>query len=118
MNEFTSFAEVVVVPITMALITAATTIFTVMRSNKKNSDKIKEQAEQFRVENTTQHNENKVLVHESKTLLTHLSNQITGIDQKVDRLDERLDNVQVWQAEHEKVHLNERMNIDNRDKLL
>lgn len=105
--NFTSFAEVVIVPIVVAMIAAGSSIFAVVSSNKRNANKIKEEGEKFRLENTIQHNENKALVHESKTLLSHLSNQVVGIDKKVDRLDERLDNVQIWQAEHEKVHLAE-----------
>lgn len=105
--NFVSFAEVIIVPIVVAMIAAGTSIFAVVHSNKKNTERIKQEGEKFRAENTTQHNENKALVHESKTLLTHLSNQVVGIDKKVDRLDERLDNVQIWQAEHERVHLSE-----------
>jgi hypothetical protein len=71
-----------------------------MKSNKKQSEKMKSQAEMFREENTSQHNDN-------KTLLSHLSDQVAGIDGKVDKLDDRLDNVQIWQVEHEKVHLTE-----------
>lgn len=100
MSDYLSLAEVVVVPIVIAMITAGSSIIVVMKSNKKQSDRMKTQAEVFREENTSQHNDN-------KALLSHLSNQVAGIDSKVDKLDDRLDNVQIWQAEHEKVHLTE-----------
>jgi hypothetical protein len=98
MSDYISIAEVIVVPITIAMITAGSSLILVIKSNRKQSEKMKVEASVFRDENTYQHNEN-------KTLMIHLSNQITGIDNKVDRLDERLDNVQIWQAEHENIHL-------------
>ena len=98
MADYISIAEVVVVPITIAMITAGSSLILMVKSNKKQSEKMKAGAEMFREENTSQHNDN-------KALLSHLSSQITGIDKKVDRLDARLDNVQIWQAEHENVHL-------------
>jgi len=104
MNDYLSLADVVIVPIVIALITAGSSIIVVMKSNKRQADRMKSQAEAFREENTAQHNDN-------KSLLSHLSNQVAGIDSKVDRLDDRLDNVQLWQAEHEKVHL-----IENQEK--
>lgn len=100
MLDYLSLAEVVVVPIVIAMITAGSSIIVVMKSNKKQSDRMKTQAEVFREENSNQH-------AEGRELLTHLSNQVAGIDSKVDKLDDRLDNVQIWQAEHEKVHLTE-----------
>jgi aspartate oxidase len=100
MADYMSIAEVVVVPITIAMITAGSSLILMIKSNKKQSEKMKAGAEMFREENTSQHNDN-------KALLSHLSSQITGIDKKVDRLDARLDNVQIWQAEHENVHLTE-----------
>ena len=100
MSDYLSLAEVVIVPIMIALITAGSSIIVVMKSNKKQSQRMNEQAVIFREENSSQH-------AEGRELLTHLSNQVAGIDGKVDRLDDRLDNVQIWQAEHEKVHLTE-----------
>ncbi len=100
MIDYLSLAEVVIVPIAIALITAGSSLVVVMKSNKKQSDRMKADAEMFREENTSQHNDN-------KTLLSHLSDQVAGIDSKVDKLDDRLDNVQIWQVEHEKVHLTE-----------
>ena len=95
-----SLADVVIVPIVIAMITAGSSIVVVMKSNKKQSNRMRAQAEMFREENTSQHNDN-------KALLSHLSSQVAGIDNKVDRLDDRLDNVQIWQIEHEKSHLAE-----------
>jgi hypothetical protein len=112
MSELASAAQDIVVPITVALITAGSSIFAVIRSNKKASSRMRSEAEAFRIENTQQHNDNKAVAEESKTLLSHLSNQVSGIDSKVDRLDERLDNVQIWQSEHEKVHLTEKESTD------
>jgi cell division protein FtsX len=100
MADYISIAEIVVVPITIAMITAGSSLILMVKSNKKQSEKMKVEAAVFRDENTSQHNDN-------KTLLSHLSGQISGIDKKVDRLDERLDNVQVWQANHEITHLSE-----------
>lgn len=100
MNEFTSFAEVVIVPIAVALITASGGLFAVYKSNSK----IKKQNEEFREENSHQHAINHASQKENETLLRHLSTQVTGIDTKVDRLDNRLDQVAVWQIEHEQRH--------------
>lgn len=100
MSDYLSIAEVIVVPIVIAMITAGSSLILVIKSNKKQSEKMKVEAAVFRDENTSQHNDN-------KALLSHLSSQMTGIDKKVDRLDARLDNVQIWQAEHENVHLTE-----------
>lgn len=100
MSDFLSIAEVVVVPITIAMITAASSLILLFKSNKKQSDKMKVETVVFHDENTAHHNDN-------KALLNHLSGQMTGIDKKVDRLDERLDGVQIWQVEHENVHLTE-----------
>jgi aspartate oxidase len=99
-SDFLSIAEIVVVPIAIAMITAGSSLILLFKSNKKQSDKMKVEAVVFRDENTAQHNDN-------KALLSHLSSQMTGIDKKVDRLDERLDSVQIWQVEHENVHLTE-----------
>lgn len=97
MADYISIAEAIIVPITIAMITAGSSLILMIKSNRKQSEKMKVESAVFRDENTSQHNDN-------KTLLTHLSGQISGIDKKVDRLDERLDNVQVWQFEHEKAH--------------
>lgn len=105
MSDLQALAETVVVPIMVALITAGSSVFVVMKSNKRASKRMRDEAESFRKENTEQHNENKSITSESRTLLSHLSTQVSGIDQKVDKLDERLDGVQIWQIEHEKVHL-------------
>lgn len=83
MDTVLRIAEVAVVPLVVALIAASATILSVRK---------------LRSENTDQHNHNSDLLH-------HLSKQVGGIDSKVDRLDNRLDHVQIWQAEHEKVHL-------------
>jgi hypothetical protein len=98
--DYIAVAEVVIVPITIALITAGSSLILMIKSNKRQSEKMKVEAAVFREENTSQHNDN-------KTLLSHLSGQISGIDKKVDRLDERLDDVQIWQANHEITHLSE-----------
>lgn len=105
MSDFQSIAEAIFVPITVALITAGSSVFVVMKSNKRQSARMQHEAETFRRENTEQHNENKNIIDESRTLLGHLSNQVGGIDRKVDKLDERLDGVNLWQSEHEKLHL-------------
>lgn len=110
MNDVTSILQSVVVPIIVALITATGGLIAVLKSNGK----IRKQNEEFRVENTEQHEVNKSALHESQTLLRHLSTQVTGIDSKVDKLDERLDNVQTWQSEHEKFHIQN----DNPDQIL
>jgi hypothetical protein len=83
MDTVLRIAEVAIVPLMVALIAATATILSVRK---------------LRSENTDQHNHNSSLLH-------HLSAQVGGIDSKVDRLDNRLDNVQIWQAEHEKAHL-------------
>lgn len=110
--EILNLAEIVIVPITIALITACSGAFMVILSSKKQSKKTQVEADQFRQENTDQHYQNaKIakesvsLVNESRILLQHLSTQIGGIDQKVDKLDDRLDDVQLWQANHEKIHM-------------
>ena len=105
MSDLQSLAETVVVPIMVALITAGSSVFVVMKSNKRQTKRMRDEAENFRRENTEQHNENKSITSESRTLLSHLSTQVSGIDQKVDKLDERLDGVQIWQSDHEKLHL-------------
>lgn len=105
--EFVSFAEAVVVPVLVASITAAGSSIALLIANRKQSTKIKDKSEQFMQENTDQHNQNKAALEENKIILQHLSGQVGSMDKKVDRLDQRLDNVQMWQAEHEKVHLNE-----------
>lgn len=102
--DFTSLAETILVPIIVASITAGGSIIALLISTKKNAHKVVAEAERFRAENTQQHNEN-------KSIIEHISNQVSGIDSKVDKLDERLDNVQLWQVEHEKRHLQE--HIDN-----
>lgn len=86
-----ALVEGVVVPIAVALIAAAVTVWKVTVANRRD-------IRELRDENSEQHASNGVL-------LTHLSRQITGIDSKVDRLDERLDSVQAWQSDHEKTHL-------------
>lgn len=101
MIDYLSLAEIVVVPIAIALITAGSSLIVVMKSNKKQTVRMKAEADSFRVENSNQH-------AEGRDLLSHLSTQVAGIDSKVDRLDDRLDNVQLWQVEHENVHLSER----------
>ena len=105
MSDLQSLTETVVVPIMVALITAGSSVFVVMKSNKRQTKRMRDEAENFRRENTEQHNENKSITSESRTLLSHLSTQVSGIDQKVDKLDERLDGVQIWQSDHEKLHL-------------
>jgi len=105
MSDLQSIAETVIAPIMVALITAGSSVFVVMKSNKRQTKRMRDEAESFRKENTQQHNENKSITSESKTLLSHLSTQVSGIDQKVDKLDERLDGVQIWQSQHEKTHL-------------
>ncbi len=105
MSDLQTITEAIVVPIMVALITAGSSVFVVMKSNKRQSKRMKDESEIFRKENTEQHNENKEIIAESKTLLSHLSTQVSGIDMKVDKLDERLDGVQVWQSDHEKLHL-------------
>lgn len=97
--DYIAIAEVIIVPVLVASITAIGSSVAVLISNKKQATKIKNASAEFMQENTNQHNENKII-------LNHLSGQIGVMDQKVDRLDQRLDNVQVWQAEHEKEHLN------------
>lgn len=104
--DYLSLAEVVIVPVLVASITAIGSSIAMLISNKKQAAKIKDASQQFMQENTTQHNENKAVLEENKIILNHLSGQIGVMDQKVDRLDQRLDNVQIWQAEHEKEHLN------------
>lgn len=89
MSSFLEVAQVIIVPISVAFITTLGAVV----------------VQRFRKENTQQHLEGKALNEENKTLLQHLSTQVTGIDGKVDKLDNRLDDVQIWQAEHEKVHL-------------
>lgn len=103
MNDLTNFAEVVIVPIAVALITASGGLFAVYKSNSK----IKKQNEEFREENSYQHAVNHASQKENEMLLKHLSTQVTGIDTKVDRLDDRLDKVAVWQLEHEQRHSEE-----------
>ena len=105
MSDLQAVTEAIVVPIIVALITAGSSVFVVMKSNKRQTRRMRDEAETFRKENTEQHNENKNIIGESKTLLSHLSTQVSGIDKKVDKLDERLDGVQVWQSDHEKLHL-------------
>lgn len=109
--DFVSFAEAVVVPVLVASITAAGSSIALLVSNRKQSKKIKTTSEEFMQENTNQHNENRAALEESKLILQHLSGQVGSMDKKVDRLDQRLDNVQIWQAEHEKVHLSEEHGI-------
>jgi len=109
MLDLQGFTEAIIVPIAVALITAGSSVFVVMRSNKTQTKRMRTEAENFRRENTEQHNENKVIIDESRTLLSHLSTQVGGIDKKVDKLDERLDGVQEWQSEHEKLHLENRL---------
>mgnify|MGYP003336142611 FL=1 len=89
MSSFLEVAQIIIVPISVAFITTLGAIV----------------VQRFRKENTSQHLEGKALNEENKMLLQHLSTQVTGIDGKVDKLDNRLDDVQIWQAEHEKVHL-------------
>lgn len=91
MDTLLRVAEIAVVPVVVAGVTAGIGAWALIRSHRRDVKDL-----DFR--NTQQHNENAVL-------LSHLSSQIGGIDRKVDRLDERLDSVQTWQAEHEKDHL-------------
>jgi hypothetical protein len=90
MNGLVTFIEVAVVPVLVAAITA----LGVWLGNRKGEAR----SRVLRQENTQQH-------AEGRALLEHLSVQVGGIDRKVDRLDHRLDGVQMWQADHEKVHL-------------
>ena len=94
MSSFLEIAQVVIVPISVAFITTLGAIV----------------VQRFRKENTEQHLEGKQINEQNQTLLNHLSTQVSGIDSKVDRLDERLDGVQLWQANHEKLH-----NIEDTD---
>lgn len=103
--DYTSFTEAIIVPILVAAITAGGSVTAMIISSRRNTKKVTAEAEMFRVENTLQHNENKVLIE-------HISNQVSGIDTKVDKLDNRLDNVQLWQVEHEKRHLEESIEND------
>ena len=91
METLLRIAEVAVIPVVVAGVTAGIGAWALIRSHRKDVRELDSR-------NTLQHNENAVL-------LTHLSTQIGGIDTKVDRLDNRLDSVQAWQAEHEKDHL-------------
>ncbi len=108
--NYLSLAEIIIVPVLVATITAAGSLTAILLSNRRQSARIKDESAKFREENTSQHNENRVALEESKIILTHLSGQIGVMDQKVDRLDQRLDNVQIWQSEHEKEHLNHEYN--------
>jgi hypothetical protein len=105
--DFVSVTEAIIVPVMVASITAAGSAIAMFISSRKQSGRLRDASEKFREENTYQHNENKAVLDESKIILQHLSGQIGAMDHKVDRLDERLDNVQIWQVEHEKNHLNE-----------
>lgn len=106
--DFISLSEIIFVPIAVALITATGSSVAMIISARKNIKKFEHSSQTFRTENTIQHNENKVI-------LQHLSTQVGNMDHKIDRLDHRLDNVQIWQAEHEKEHLNLRDSFDMRD---
>ena len=98
METFLRVAEIAVIPVIVAGVTAGIGAWALIRSHRRDVKDLDSR-------NTEQHNENAVL-------LTHLSKQIGGIDTKVDRLDSRLDNVQTWQAEHEKAHL-----VESRDNI-
>jgi len=110
MSNITSVAEVIIVPVVISLITAASGIVAILVSNNKQHRRAKKDSDLFREENTAQHNENRGVSDQSVILLTHLSAQVTGIDEKVDKLDDRLDQSNMWQSNHELVHLKKEMN--------
>jgi len=78
---------VVVVPVVVALITAAVSVIGIVRHNRRD-------VADLRSENSQQH-------QDSAVLLKHLSSQVGGIDRKIDRIDERVDHLQAWATAHE-----------------